>query len=34
MPFKSKARMRAYTKRWRKKRPTYMRDYGRAYRKL
>lgn len=31
MPFKSKSRMLAYARKWRREHPTYMRDYGRRY---
>ena len=34
MPFKSKTKMRRYLKRWRKRHPNYMADYGRKYRAL
>jgi hypothetical protein len=34
MPFTDKEKMRAYAKRWRKKHPTYMRDYGKRYYQL
>ncbi len=34
MPYKSKRRLKAYLKRWRKARPDYMRDYCRKWRAL
>lgn len=34
MPYKSKAKLRAYLRRWRRKHPSYMLEYGRRYRRL